>query len=80
MAVYNYEYLKKLNINIKESNKINTNTYDYLDIEKEELKRINMYNIKMKNYLNNYINILDKNLTNENIIDTNEEKKAKNRR
>lgn len=76
----NYEYLKKLNINIKESKKINIYTYDYLDIEKEELKRINMYNIQMKNYLNNYINILDKNLTDENIIDTNEEKKAKNRR
>lgn len=70
----NYEYLKKLNINIKESKKTDINTYDYLANEKEELEKINTYNIQMKNYLNNYLNILDKNLIAENMIDKNEEK------
>lgn len=57
----NYENLKRLNISIKEL-KIETNTYDYLVKEKKNLEKINSYNQQIKDYLNNYLDILDKNL------------------
>lgn len=56
----NYEYIKELNVNLQKLKKVKT--YNQLDYDKEELKIIHEYNKQMKNYLYNYINILDENL------------------